>query len=1184
MKLSERALAKIKILFILVSIYVLFSFSVSVSLAQEIDDAVHIPGSVEGTGKHFEINDSEYLNIRLDSSEEISASIESIPKMVTIIVNQTESADNSKLIISGLNPNTTYYKYEDDYTNLEPFSTDENGLFSFNLDISRDRLIIIQPRKSTKILKNDATGYDCAGRNGIPGIGIWDFSSKTCTLTKNVNETIQINDDGITLDGANYASIGLNTGYAVLVSGRNSIIKNLRISNFSSGIYLKSSSNTADSITATTYGSGVIVDSNDNTVKNSYLLQNQKGISQAKGENNLYENNTITSNGYGISLSGGSKTTVKNNIISKNLFVGMETSIPYNYIYGNKFIDNLDWPLFISGYMLATNDVDDNNIIDDKPVRYYKNIDGQTFESLDMGLFYCINCSNITVRNNAFAKNSRLYLGNNHNTLVENEFSEKTLEITLDGSSENTIRKSDFNNIRLLYSSNNNKFYNNNIFADYNAVIIASSVNNIFYENLPTGGNYWSLFSRCQDSNNDGICDSQYVINSSYNAVDKYPYKKPISHEPPPPPCCSSVMFLPGHQASRLYKKDANGVDQLWEPTNHNEDIEQLYMDENGESVDSEIYARGVVDEIYGFAGNVYKGFMDSMDQFVADGSIKEWKPVAYDWRLPLEKIATDGVNLENGAHMDIVSEIERMAAASKTGKVTLIGHSNGGLLAKVLIDRLKEKGEEKLVDRLIMVGTPQLGTPKAMAALLHGDETSLLGGLILDGKTGRGFAENMASAYNLLPSREYFNDVQSPVAEFDEDVKNIYDFRSIYGDNISGWNEFKKFLLGDNGARTEPAASDLDSPNVLRKKLLDESEATHEKLDSWQAPEGMEVVQIAGWGLDTIRGIKYDDCDIPFCPDKLSNLDRSILLAQDGDGTVVVPSAVEMGGEAERYYLNVKNYNKGYLFGLVRNRDHADILEVEPLQNFIKNIIKGDKTLTDFITTTKPEVKAEDKRLRFTLHSPVSIDLYDKNGNHTGLIKNLNFPDPKLFEEQIPNSYYLEFGEKKYAGAGDTPVDIKLTGEDLGTFTFDVDRVAGDKVENTTTFSDIPVMKNTTANLSVSETVSEMKIDVDADGQNDATFHPGEKISKADLLGIFEKIVSTLNVEKTEKNRLINKIDNAKKQMEKGNVVSSNAMLENVKQQIGTFSRNETPEKFLISQEEAEKLIGIIEKIQAIE
>ena len=46
------------------------------------DEPSHMPGRVEGTGTHFEITDSEYLNVTLESSEEIGLTLESVPQMV----------------------------------------------------------------------------------------------------------------------------------------------------------------------------------------------------------------------------------------------------------------------------------------------------------------------------------------------------------------------------------------------------------------------------------------------------------------------------------------------------------------------------------------------------------------------------------------------------------------------------------------------------------------------------------------------------------------------------------------------------------------------------------------------------------------------------------------------------------------------------------------------------------------------------------------------------------------------------------------------------------------------------------------------------------------------------------------------------------------------------------------------
>ena len=67
--------------------------------------------------------------------------------------------------------------------------------------------------------------------------------------------------------------------------------------------------------------------------------------------------------------------------------------------------------------------------------------------------------------------------------------------------------------------------------------------------------------------------------------------------------CCSSVVFIPGFQASRLYRQQTF-ENQLW-PPNRDADGEKLMLDENGKSLLSGIYTRDIVDEVYFF--NIYK-------------------------------------------------------------------------------------------------------------------------------------------------------------------------------------------------------------------------------------------------------------------------------------------------------------------------------------------------------------------------------------------------------------------------------------------------------------------------------------------------------------------------------------------------------------------------------------------------
>jgi len=404
----------------------------------------------------------------------------------------------------------------------------------------------------------------------------------------------------------------------------------------------------------------------------------------------------------------------------------------------------------------------------------------------------------------------------------------------------------------------------------------------------------------------------------------------------------SNVAFLPGLEASRLYRP---GEDQVWEPT-RNQDIEELYLSPlTGESVNSDIYARGIIDEspriVNGY--NVYKKFEEFMDtEVVGEGIINEWKALPYDWRFDLDEILDGGRvvgssgGLENISYIEATStpyifqELARLAKTSDSGKLTIIAHSNGGLLAKYLLKEIEDETHPyhrllDKIDKVILVAVPQIGTPAAVEGLLHGDEPQLganVGpvdwGFIVDEERARELVENMKSAYNLLPSEKYFDFVASPIVEFDENVSDAYDFRNLYGDKIDSFDELQNFLLGDPQAgsrRLEPDSNDEESPNVLKSYFLSGAKLKHDDIDNWTAPENIEVIQIAGWGIKTLRGIEYSCGN--FCA-SLSTLDRDILKTHEGDGTVVLPSAVAMSTSTpnvERYYVNIRNYNKRRIY-----------------------------------------------------------------------------------------------------------------------------------------------------------------------------------------------------------------------------------------------------------------------------
>ena len=116
-----------------------------------------------------------------------------------------------------------------------------------------------------KYIRDNLTGGDCIS------IGTWNISSKTCTLKTDINETIQINNDNLTLDGNGHSVMASYSVAGIYLYRRMGVtIKNLRIRNSGMGIHVRESNNNI--ITGNTFDSnspyGLLLYpySNNNTV------------------------------------------------------------------------------------------------------------------------------------------------------------------------------------------------------------------------------------------------------------------------------------------------------------------------------------------------------------------------------------------------------------------------------------------------------------------------------------------------------------------------------------------------------------------------------------------------------------------------------------------------------------------------------------------------------------------------------------------------------------------------------------------------------------------------------------------------------------------------------------------------------------------------------------------------------
>lgn len=584
------------------------------------------------------------------------------------------------------------------------------------------------------------------------------------------------------------------------------------------------------------------------------------------------------------------------------------------------------------------------------------------------------------------------------------------------------------------------------------------------------------------------------------------------------PKCCSSIVFIPGIQASRLYKD----LNQLWEPNIYT-DVDKLYLDENGNSLDPDVVIGEIIDKtnVAGpiFSKKIYQSFIENMDALVSAGNINSWQPFPYDWRLRLS------------SRIDfMVSEIQKMATTSKTRKVTIITHSNGGLVAKFLINRLKSEGKENLIDNFIMVAAPQLGTPQAISGLLHGDEAALVGGILLNKQNARMWGEDMPGAYNLLPNTKYLETVDAPPILFDVSLNQINDWREFYGESVTTVEELKKFLLGDEG-RTKPGYYDLAMPNILNTTLVDEAKAVHAENTYFNVGTSTKIYQIAGWGKSTTSGTKYfatKHCGFDnFCIGNSGlGLDHENVHTFDGDGTVITPSATAMKDSSTTYFVDIKSVNKG--FG--KNYDHSSILEVPAVLDLVNNIVLGTSTgPIKYITNEKPESVSSDN-LKISVFSPVNVHAYDINSNHTGVIANPDkSSDIKLVEENIPNSFYEEVGEGKYfvLQNPEEKTDIHIQGTGVGVFTLKIENTDDGKL-TITEFTDIPTTDLTKVKIdfTTSAASTTLLLDSDGNGKTDFVVTPSLEPDPILYLNIFKQTIASFKLKPAIEKILFNKID----------------------------------------------------------
>ncbi|MEX1193431.1 MAG: alpha/beta fold hydrolase [Dehalococcoidia bacterium] len=298
-----------------------------------------------------------------------------------------------------------------------------------------------------------------------------------------------------------------------------------------------------------------------------------------------------------------------------------------------------------------------------------------------------------------------------------------------------------------------------------------------------------------------------------------------ISNCAPPP-----VVFLHGFAGSTINC----GAENLWPGPPPDFDPMQLAADgvspgpeacavTVGGLLESVQVAGYPVSDVYGSTANFLRTTFEDKAHFFA-----------WDWRKSPE-----------GSIALLDDFIEDVLAQHDDDQVVLMAHSYGGLLARAY---LESPARADKVARVVTIGTPAWGAPKALFPLFAGIETpdfSELDLIITDNMEFKNWARNLAGNYFLYPSASY-----------------------------------GEWLTVDNVALGQSQVIDYVSELGGNRDLLTAAFTAHSNILDGTPPATIPFEIVVGRGLPTIAGVRIQDNGFV------------IVEYANGDGTVPAVSA----------------------------------------------------------------------------------------------------------------------------------------------------------------------------------------------------------------------------------------------------------------------------------------------------
>ncbi len=453
-----------------------------------------------------------------------------------------------------------------------------------------------------------------------------------------------------------------------------------------------------------------------------------------------------------------------------------------------------------------------------------------------------------------------------------------------------------------------------------------------------------------------------------------------------------------------------------------------------------------------------------------------------YDWRLD---------NATNASKLNAFIETTVIPQSGQS-TVDILAHSMGGLVTRAYAATY---GESRL-DKIIYMGTPHGGSPKAFATLVNDSRVDTSLGITvfpINAQALAQFASTLPSVFQLMPRDPFIE--SSGKLSLDES----------YLDPPQGFG----FLR---------SAAWVAAANAFHSSI--------------SSPLTVAQFEIAGSGIPTLNGLQLVGdpaikprvwCSIP----------------GNGDSTVPLLSATGAPGS---------NIQVFYADGIA----HDALPNNAAVQSLVLTIL-GNNSTTPLPPGISTVPFSTGPMIDWCSHSPINVAIADVNGNVDGLAQDGSI------HTAIPFSSFFGLGENQTGLlALNQTYQVGISGTAVGIFSLQFNQEdSSGNVTQTTSFTNVPIGTASKGSFTLSPTGGTpiLELDLNGDGVTDVSIPANSSVDAGTSAHILSLIIPTLSLNAGIERSLLAKIEAANDAIHDGEPCEAKRIFTALKDEIADQS-----------------------------